>query len=220
MGVEVGGSTNTSAMTSYLNTINTNVAVILSYVNAILSNLNQFTFDKVRAVSLIIIDEPHSYIHGDASKLNGYFEYFTDVELIASGATNHFILIETPAANTTHLTFTVRRTIETQSYSYGAVLFFEDADASGRPAPTFDRNRIRNSTAYTIIKNQVSLNNPGNLIYSELYGDSVGTDEHSHDRKEFILKNNTVYLISFTNLSSNDSAHVQIILNWYEPEKV
>lgn len=217
----------TSIFPTVLNTISATlssifggIASMLTYLSYIWGQITLLTFDFVRKCSLVVIDEPHTYIHDkDGSACNGYHVASTEIERIGARTRKNWVLISPDRDKNVHFTFSLKTSPRnTAEVPHGILRFFEQCEGRGDDLPSYDRNRERQLNAYTTFKINLTDVSVGTEIYREFFGISAAIDEHHHDKKEFVLKPGVNYLLGFENPTEQD-IQAQLIMNFYEPQK-
>lgn len=213
--ISEGGSATTT------NTLLTSIDATLGGIYSNLAAMLNFTFDLVRNKSLIMIDESHSFIHGDSSLYTGYFVVCADEAVVSSGGgIVDCLMLDVPGdeSKAYHLTFNMRFCADNLALGgYTVLKFYEGADVSANTeAEEWDRNRVRDQKCDLVVYTDPIVASEGTLIYHELYGYPAGKGDHAHDKMEFILKPGLKYLLRLENTSKSDS-YCQVIINWYEP---
>ena len=154
---------------------------------------------------IVTIEYEHYQIHAGNT--------FTVLEVIDLGnGAVHDNLIVTP--NTTrwaHLVWEIEHELETQ------ILFYRGTTYSDNGTEISSFNRDGNSTvnATTLVYHNPTVTDVGILIATIQQGDGKKAGGADREANEFILKQNTAYLIRITNLTVNNNL-VSIKLNWYE----
>lgn len=152
---------------------------------------------------VMTIDHLHAELHeGDAYS-------HIDCHDVGNGSTFYY-LIQTPNTST-------RIHFRTNSACIlnGRVQLFEGGTTSfdGYSASKINRDRNSSNTPTLALYHAPTVTADGTLLEDTIF-DSKSTDEDASDLKEFILKQNTKYILKFSSLSSSNTFNTRI--HWYE----
>jgi len=174
----------------------------LEQANALRVNM-QNSIDAVSG-GLITVDFPHHEIHEGDHYMSG-----GTVTLGLGGVLD--VLVTTPdTTKWAHLEGLVN------SSGAANVLFYEGATVSdnGSTALAVNRNRNSENTAAVIISTGPTVSSPGSVLYPSLMGVGQNSGGLIRSEDEFILRQNTLYVIRIT--SEAASNRINWRLDWYE----
>lgn len=154
--------------------------------------------------ALEVIDYAHHEIHSGSSFV------YTGYATLAASAVQNLLIITPDTTKWAHFTGHV------QTSGEATVAFYEGATVSANGTTTTPYNRNRNSaTAPTLaIYTGPTVTGDGTLLYSGLIGSGRSFGGQVREEAEWILKQNTIYLLRITS-AVNDN-NVTWALNWYE----
>lgn len=154
----------------------------------------------------VTIDYPHYRIHTGATYTTGY-------DLDTSNGASLDILVVTP--NTTvrsHFTYEIVAELEAHFTMYEGVT----TSNNGTALPSYNRNRNSANTSTLLTYHTPTVSNLGSTLLRRWHSGSGraygGGDRGTH---EFILKQNTSYLLRITNSTTNNN-YMAVKLDWYE----
>ena len=149
----------------------------------------------------------HHEIHAGSSFTADY-----TVEL-GNGAVIDILVVTPNTTKWAHMVYTVLCELETDMKIY------EGATASNNGTGLTEFNRDRNSataaTTTAFHTPTVAGGAEGTLLRTKHFGTGRTAGAEAHDAHEWILKQNTKYLVRITNATTSNN-WITIILNWYE----
>ena len=168
------------------------------------SDGNIITIDRAtRAVATI--EWEHYQIHAGNT--------FTVLEVtdLGNGAVRDILGVTPDTTEWAHLVWEIEHELET------SIQFYQDTTYSDNGTAISSINRNGNSTniATTLVYHSPTITNVGTLIGTIQQGSGKKAGGSDRLANEFILKQNTAYLIRITNLTANNNL-IFMKLNWYE----
>lgn len=162
---------------------------------------------------VIQIEVDHAYIHGGI-----LFETSTQFTLTAGAS--RYIAITTPNTDKTihYRPAAIVTTADKLTFD-----FYEAGTFTGGTILTpSNHNRRSTITAETVVKDGVTSTLDGTFIYKGFIGGGTGvgqarSGDQRGDKNEWVLKKNVIYLIKFTN-GSTESNTINVNNLWYEQE--
>jgi hypothetical protein len=157
--------------------------------------------------SVMTVDYPHHEIHS-----GGHYEYYDSVE-VDNGSSQRYLITTPNTAKWSHVSFEVDGSAITRFALY------EDSDRTGTTLQTsFNNNRNSlNVAGMTIHKGTSGGTTDGTLIAQYKSGSANGaarTGASSENNNEFILKQNTKYVLIVESFTNDNLINVR--LGWYE----
>lgn len=178
-------------------------------------NIKVMEGDEFITGAVSVIQTDHKYIH--------YGKAFTcEIQALAlAGSASKIIRFKTPAIKYVHL----RPTSISTSANKIKVEFFEEPTitANGTAKTCYNRNRISSNLGTVIIGEDATVSADGNLLFRYGAG-STGSPQSrsggsvSGDADEWVLKQDTEYILKITNYPST-ATDVFIGLFWYEEDE-
>lgn len=162
------------------------------------------TIDEVTGAFTILEYEHHELHEGNM---------FTVLAVVDLGNAEVYdtLVVAPDTTRWAHLVWEIEHELETQ------ILFYRDTTYSDNGTEVASYNRNGNSTvnATTLVYHTPTVTNVGTLIATIQQGDGKKAGGSDRESNEFILKQNTAYLVRITNLTANNNL-IFIKLNWYE----
>ncbi len=155
--------------------------------------------------ALILISYGHHQLH--AGNMFTVFE----VNDLGNGANRTLLIVTPDTTRWAHLVWEFEHELE------ATIDFYKDSIyiAPGTIVPSFNRNGNSTNVATTLVYHSPTLLDAGMLIATIQQGDGKKAGGSDRVANEFILEQNTAYLIRITNnTASNNLASMK--LNWYE----
>ena len=155
--------------------------------------------------SLTTIGWEHHKIHeGDT---------FTILEVtdLPNAAVRDILVITPDTTKWAHLVWELEHELETLIQFYLGTTVTDN----GTLVPSFNRNGNSANVSTTLVYHTPTITNVGMLIGTVQQGSGRKAGGSDRESNEFILKQNTMYLIRITNLTANNNL-VSMKLNWYE----
>ncbi len=156
--------------------------------------------------AFVSIDKAHHMVHAGQSFT---VSHTADV---AGAGTLDFLIVAPNTSARAHITAEVDVELETDMKLYEAV-----TATAGTALPAYNRDRNSAKTATVVITHTPSNITEGTTIIRANHmgsGKSYGGGERA--THEFILKQNTKYLLRFKNESANTANYMAVKLDWYE----
>lgn len=155
--------------------------------------------------ALEVIEYEHHEIHSGSSF---YVTYTVD---LGNGASQDILLVTPDTTKWAHMVGSV--TTESEAHVY----FYEDTTTSNDGTAMTEFNRNRNSgTAATVVATYTpTVTGVGTLIWESHFGSGRGVGGGARSENEFVLKQNTKYMLRVTNATANAN-YIAIAINWYE----
>lgn len=174
------------------------------YMKVVDDNANIVTIDPANR-SLVVIGLEHYKLHAG--------DMFTVLEVTDLGnMAVRDILIVTP--NTTrwaHLVWEIEHELETSIQFYRDTVYTN----AGTAIPSFNRNGNSATVATTLVTHTPTITNVGTLVGTIQQGSGKKAGGSDRESNEFILEQNTAYLVRISNLTVNNNL-IFMKLNWYE----
>lgn len=79
----------------------------------------------------------------------------------------------------------------------------------------FNRNRNSATEATCVVVHTPTVSNTGTLLRTKHFGTGKTAGVETHENDEWVLKQNTKYLIRLTNATTSAN-YCTLVLNWYE----
>ncbi len=155
--------------------------------------------------AIVTIEFEHGKIHeGDT---------FTILEVtdLGNGAIRDILVVTPNTTKWAHLVWEIEHELETSIQFYIGTLYTDN----GTAIIAFNRNGNSDTIATTLTYHTPTITNVGTLIGIIQQGDGRRAGGSDRLSNEFILKQNTAYLIRITNLTANNNL-ISLKLNWYE----
>lgn len=158
-------------------------------------------------LSTNIVDYDHHEIH------SGSHFYYTDWNILASGATAEYILTTPNTTKWAHLTFSMTGSAITE------IMVFENTLRSGASTCAILNSNRNKSTASgcTLAKRSVGSLDSGSTIYHMRSGSANVQSRSpmaSNRNSEIVLKQNTKYMFRILSGTADNLTNIQ--LEWYE----
>ena len=155
--------------------------------------------------SIQIIDYEHHEIHSGSS-------YTADRQVnLANGASMDILLITPNTTKWAHLIYEIEAQAEMQFYIYEA-----PTATAGTAMTIINRNRnVTNPATVTLSHTPTGITTGTTIIRKHHMGAGKAFGGGARSAHEFVLKQNTKYLIRMTNLTVTTN-WATIVLNWYE----
>ncbi len=138
---------------------------------------------------------------------------FTVLEVtdLGNGAERDILIVSPKTTEWAHLVWEIEHELET------LIQFYRDTTytAAGTGIVAFNRDGNSTHTATTLVYHTPTITNVGTLVGTIQQGDGKKAGGSDRLSNEFILKQNTAYLIRITNLTVNNNL-IFLKLNWYE----
>ncbi len=174
------------------------------YAKIVDANNNVITVDEsTRAI--VFIDQEHHELH------EGNYFTILCIDDLGNAEVYDMLIVAPDTTEWAHLVWEIEHELET------LIQFYRDATYSdiGIIEPSFNRNGNSDNTATTLVYRDATITDVGTLVGTIQQGAGKKAGGSDRQSNEFILKQDTVYLIRITNLTANDNL-VFIKLNWYE----
>ena len=155
--------------------------------------------------AIVTIEFEHGKIHeGDT---------FTILEVtdLGNGAIRDILVVTPNTTKWAHLVWEIEHELETSIQFYIGTLYTDN----GTAIIAFNRNGNSDTIATTLTYHTPTITNVGTLIGIIQQGDGRRAGGSDRLSNEFILKQNTAYLIRITNLTANNNL-ISLKLNGYE----
>jgi hypothetical protein len=156
---------------------------------------------------LITIEYEHAQIH------EGNMFTVLEVTDLGNGATRDLFVISPKTTRSAHLVWEIEHELET------SISFYKDTTYSdiGTEVTSYNRNGNSYKVATTKVYHTPTVTDVGTLIATIQQGDGKKAGGSDRLANEFVLKQNTVYLVRITNLTANNNL-IGVKLNWYEKD--
>ena len=153
----------------------------------------------------IAIEYEHSRIH------EGFYFTVLDTLDVPNGDNRTFLLVTPDTTRWAHLVWEIEHELET------SIEFFRGTTVSdtGTLIPAFNRNGNSTNNATTLVFHTPTVDTLGMLVGTIQQGDGKKAGGSDRVSNEFILRQNTIYLIRITNMTVNNNL-IFTKLNWYE----
>lgn len=140
-------------------------------------------------------------------------DVFTVLEVtdLGNGAVRDILIITPDTTRWAHFVWEIEHEVETSIQFYRGTTVTDN----GTLIPSFNRNGNSATTATTLVYHTPTITNVGTLIGTIQQGDGKKAGGSDREANEFILRQNTYYLIRITNLTVNNNL-IFMKLNWYE----
>jgi len=154
--------------------------------------------------AMTTINYDHHEVHGGSSYV------VSGTATLGNGATQDILVVTPNTTKWAHLIGLVT------SSGLATVTFYEGATVSNAGAATTEVNRNRNSTntAGVVVTTGPTVTGTGTAIFSQSSGAGQNVGGEVRGENEFILKQNTIYLLRITSAAAANV--VNYILDWYE----
>ncbi len=174
------------------------------YAKVVDANNNVISVDKATR-SIVFIDLEHQKIH------EGNTFTILDIDDLGNAEVHDMLIVTPDTTKWAHMVWEIEHELETLIQFYTGATYSD----IGIIAPSYNRNGNSSNTATTLVYHDATITGVGTLIGTIQQGAGKKAGGSDRQANEFILKQNTVYLIRITNLTANDNL-VFIRLNWYE----
>ncbi len=168
------------------------------------ANGNTVAIDEASG-ALVSIDFEHYEVH------RGAMFTVLRVEDLGNAAVYDILAVTPNTTEWAHLTWEIEHELETLIQFYRGTTYSDN----GTIIPSFNRNGNSPNNATTLFYHSPTITNAGTLVGTIQQGAGKKAGGSDRQADEFILKQDTAYLIRITNLTVNDNL-VFIKLNWYE----
>lgn len=167
-------------------------------------NGDLITIDEVTG-ALATIEYEHYEIH--------YGHTFTILEVTDLGnmAVRDILVVSPDTTEWAHLVWEIEHELETSIQFYQGTTYTDN----GVAIISFNRDGNSTNDATTLVYHTPTITNVGTLVGTIQQGDGKKAGGSDREANEFILKQNTAYLIRITNLTVNNNL-IFVKLNWYE----
>lgn len=171
------------------------------------SNVKSVMIDEYTQ-DLIFVDHAHHEAH------EGNHYTFTKVSTVNNGGTFEAIITVPDTTSWPHLAYSIQGTAITKVEAYEGT-----THTAGAALNTWNNNRNSSNTAGMILSANSGGGADGTLIYEDQFGTATqpgrpNTGGLSRGDQEWILKQNTKYLLKIT--SFTDGNVISVRLGWYE----
>jgi hypothetical protein len=156
--------------------------------------------------SLQTIDYAHHEIHG------GSHFYVADYTDLGSGSTYNIVIATPNTTKWAHLVFEFNHELETTIVITEGI----STDADGTAITEVNNDRNSATTATTVFTHTPTNPTGGTVIWQQRLGSGRKEGGGSRNDNEIILKQNTKYLVAFTNNSGSASSLTNWWFEWYE----
>ena len=158
-----------------------------------------------KTTALKMIEYEHHEIHGGSSFTTSYKAD------ISNGANLDLLVVTSDTTKWAHLTYEMDVELETD------ILIYEGVTATaGDAVVAYNRDRNSLTAATVVVTSTPTSITPGTtLIRSYHLGSGRSLGGGARATHEFILKQNTKYLIRLTNSTTNNN-YMSVKLDWYE----
>ena len=173
-------------------------------VQIVNSNSDIITIDEAtRAIATI--EYEHYQIH------EGNTFTILEVNDLGNGVVRDILVVSPNTTEWAHLVWEIEHELET------LIQFYQDTTYTdnGTEITSFNRNGNSTHTATTLVYHTPTITNVGTLIGTIQQGSGKKAGGSDRLSNEFILQQNTAYLIRITNLTVNNNL-IFMKLNWYE----
>ncbi len=162
------------------------------------------TIDKATRAITTIKFEHHQIHEGNT---------FTILEVtdLGNGAVRDILIVTPDTPKWAHLVWEIEHELETSIQFYQDTLYSNN----GTPIPSFNRNGNSGNVATTLMYHTPTITNVGTLVGTIQQGADKKAGGGDREDNEYILKQNSSYLIRITNLTVNNNL-IFVRLNWYE----
>ena len=154
---------------------------------------------------IIVIEYEHYQIHAGNT--------FTVLEVTDLGnmAIRDILVVSPDTTQWAHLVWEIEHELETSLHFYRDTTYTD----KGTSISSFNRNGNSTNVATTLIYHTPTIANVGTLVGTIQQGNGKKAGGSDRLANEFILKQNTAYLIRISNLTVNNNL-IFMKLNWYE----
>lgn len=162
------------------------------------------TIDEASGV-IVTIEYEHYQIHRGNT--------FTVLEVTDLGnmAIRDILVVSPNSTQWAHLVWEIEHELETSIHFYRNTTYTDN----GTPILSFNRNGNSTNVATTLVYHTPTVTDNGTLVGTIQQGNGKKAGGSDRLANEFILKQNTAYLIRISNLTANNNL-VFMKLNWYE----
>ena len=177
---------------------------IVTYSQAdVVAAIEALPLDSVTG-ALLTIDAPHGEIHeGDS-----FVAYYHDADADDADTVNLRLVTPNTAARI-HLFFDITGTLATTWE-----IFESCTHNAGTAVVAYNKDRNSANTATLVVTHTASGGADGTVIDCGTFGDGKKSGGQERGGEEFILKQNTVYLLKATSHAANN--RISIRARWYE----
>jgi len=166
------------------------------------TNKHEMRMDEASR-ALLTIDYAHHEIHGGS-----FFSAFYDADK-SIGETMDILIVTPNTTKWAHLVFEVENESECAMGLYEAVT----ASNNGTGLTEFNRDRNSATAATVAVFHTPTVSDTGTQIYGWHSGSGRGNGSNDRAKNEFILKQNTKYLLRCT---ATAAGWIAARLSWYE----
>ncbi len=159
--------------------------------------------------AIVSIEWEHYQIHAGNT--------FTILEVtdLGNGAVRDILVVSPDTAEWAHLVWEIEHELETSIQFYRGTTYTDN----GTAIVAFNRNGNSTNVATTLVYHTPTITNVGTLTGAIQQGSGKKAGGSDRLANEFILKQDTAYLIRITNLTANNNL-IFMKLNWYEQTNV
>ncbi len=174
------------------------------YMKVVDDGGNVVTIDSATRAIVTVAFEHHQ-IHDGLT--------FTVMEVtdLGNGAVRDILVVSPNTTTWAHLVWEIEHELETSIQFYRDTTYTFNGTAIG----SFNRHGNSLNVATTLVYHTPTITNVGTLVAMIQQGDGKKAGGSDRLANEFILKQDTAYLIRITNLTVNDNL-IFMKLNWYE----
>lgn len=174
------------------------------YMKVVDDDANIITIDSAtRAITTVAFE--HHQIHDGLT--------FTVMEVtdLGNGGVREVLVVSPNTTTWAHLVWEIEHELET------SIQFYRDTTYTfnGTAIDSFNRHGNSPNVATTLVYHTPTITNVGTLIGMIQQGNGKKAGGSDRLANEFILKQDTAYLIRITNLTANNNL-IFMKLNWYE----
>lgn len=154
---------------------------------------------------LVTIEYEHFQIH------EGFMFTVLEVTDLTNGAVRDLLVVSPNTTTWAHLVWEIEHELET------SIQFYYDTtySAIGTEVGSYNRNGNSPNVATTLVYHTPTITDVGTLIATIQQGDGKKAGGADRLSNEFVLKQNTVYLVRITNLTASNNL-ISVKFNWYE----
>ncbi len=174
------------------------------YAKVVDAGNNVIAIDEISR-AIVSIDFEHHKIH------EGNHFTILDIDDLGNAEVHDMLVVTPDTTEWAHMVWEIEHELETLIQFYMGTTYSD----IGIIESSFNRNGNSINTATTLVYHDATITGVGTLVGAIQQGAGKKAGGSDRQSNEFILKQNTVYLIRITNLSANNNL-VFIKLNWYE----
>jgi len=168
------------------------------------SNSNIINIDEAtRAITTI--EYEHHEIH------DGRMFTILEVTDLGNMAIRDILVVTPDTTRWAHLVWEIEHELETSINFYRDTTYTDN----GTPIISFNRNGNSTNVATTLVYHTPTITDVGTLVGTIQQGAGKKAGGSDRQSNEFILKQNTAYLVRISNLTVNNNL-IFMKLNWYE----